>query len=301
MNYDVGSAHPQGEGHWRTPRNLAILRTVVSIVIPAHNEERVLARLLSALDDGALSDAEVVVVANGCTDRTADVARTFSVKVVETPVPSKVRALALGDAQVSSFPRLYVDGDVVLSGVAARALCDALRGGIHAAGPSRDVPMSGTSAAVRWYYDIWERLEGTRDELYGRGVLAVDEVGHQRLIPWRETMSDDLMIAMSFGTDERRVVTEASVLIVPPRNYRFLLRRRVRAMTGNQLIRHDVVRPLRQPPSAGPSLIRLAGREPRLIPRVVFFLATAVLAKTRGAAAARQPSRIWLRDDSSRF
>ncbi|MPV48515.1 glycosyltransferase [Pseudactinotalea sp. HY160] len=271
---------------------------MVSIVIPAHDEERVLARLLDALGGGEVPGVEIVVVANGCTDRTADVARRYPVVLVETPVPSKIRALALGDARASSFPRLYVDGDVVLGIADVRALCGALGGEVHAAGPTRFVPMTGASLPVRWYYDVWQRLDGTRAELYGRGVLAVDRAGHERVSPWREAMSDDLMIAMSFAPAERRVVPGATVVIMPPRTYRNLLRRRVRAMTGNRQLAHDGGAHLRRPAPPGPALRRLAAAEPRLIPRIALFLATAAIAKARGVVAARRSGQTWLRDDS---
>ncbi len=41
-----------------------------SVVIPAHNEEHVIGRCLDRLAQSASSELEVVVVANGCTDRT---------------------------------------------------------------------------------------------------------------------------------------------------------------------------------------------------------------------------------------
>ena len=273
---------------------------MVSIVIPAHNEERVLARLLDALGAGREPGVEIVVVANGCTDTTAEIARQYPVTVVETPVASKINALALGDDHVESFPRLYIDGDVVLSIAGVRALCAALTRGIHATGPIRRVPMTNASLLVRWYYDIWLRLDSTRHELYGRGVLAVDKPGHDRVTPWRETMSDDLMIAMSFAASERRVVTGAEVVILPPRSYRFLLRRRIRAMTGNRLLAADGVDNLRRPQPPGPTLLRLAVRKPWLTPKIALFLTTAVIAKIGGLIAAHRPTRRWLRDDSSR-
>jgi len=52
----------------------------VSIAIPAYNEEKTIRRLLGALLDQQTREArilEVVVVASGCTDETADVAREF--------------------------------------------------------------------------------------------------------------------------------------------------------------------------------------------------------------------------------
>src|SRR5690625_4563324 len=154
------------------------------VVVPAHNEERVLPRLLTGLLERAeLGELEVIVVANGCTDRTADAAREVpGVEVIETPVASKGHALGLGDDAASAFPRLYVDADVELGLGDVRALAEALRQpGILAAGPVRTIPMDGVATAVRWYYDVWQRLPGVADDLFGRGVIAVSTTGHARL------------------------------------------------------------------------------------------------------------------------
>ena len=59
-----------------------------SVVIPAHDEERGIARTLRSLEGGfAPGDLEIVVVCNGCTDRTAETVRaTFPhVRVLEIP------------------------------------------------------------------------------------------------------------------------------------------------------------------------------------------------------------------------
>ena len=60
----------------------------ISVVIAAHNEEDVVGRCLDALLRSARSnELEVAVVCNGCTDRTAEVAREYGngVRVIETP------------------------------------------------------------------------------------------------------------------------------------------------------------------------------------------------------------------------
>jgi glycosyltransferase involved in cell wall biosynthesis len=46
----------------------------ISIIIPAHNEQDYLAATLAALNRQDYPEYEIVVVANGCTDRTAEVA-----------------------------------------------------------------------------------------------------------------------------------------------------------------------------------------------------------------------------------
>ena len=91
---------------------------MVSIVIPAHNEEATIGRCLDRLlCVGADASMQIIVSCNGCKDRTADVARKFGdrVTVVETDVASKVHAMNLGDDVAQGFPRFYMDADVVLA------------------------------------------------------------------------------------------------------------------------------------------------------------------------------------------
>ena len=94
----------------------------MSVVIPAHDEERVLPRLLASLADPRL---EVIVVANGCRDATADIARTAGVRVVELAEGSKVAALDAGDEAATLFPRAYLDADIqILAKTLAKALAN---------------------------------------------------------------------------------------------------------------------------------------------------------------------------------
>lgn len=54
----------------------------LSVIIPAHNEEKYIGKTLAKMP----SEAEVIVVCNGCTDRTFDEAQKFeNVKVFNIP------------------------------------------------------------------------------------------------------------------------------------------------------------------------------------------------------------------------
>ncbi|MEM7785415.1 MAG: glycosyltransferase, partial [Planctomycetota bacterium] len=58
----------------------------ISFVIPAHNEANFIGPTLTALTDTVEElnlDSEIIVVADGCTDSTVDIARGFECKVVE--------------------------------------------------------------------------------------------------------------------------------------------------------------------------------------------------------------------------
>jgi len=124
-----------------------------SVVIAALKKQRVIARTLDTLLAGAEPNAaEVIVVCNGCTDKTAETVRQTGhpVHVIETDVPSKVHALNLGDAAASTFPRIYMDGDVYLTWESARALASRLEAGdVLAASPMVHMDLTDCSWPVR--------------------------------------------------------------------------------------------------------------------------------------------------------
>lgn len=98
---------------------------MISIVVPAHNESSVIGRTLGAwVNQADPGELEVIVVCNGCSDNTAEIARRFgrTVRVIESDVASKSHALNLGDAAAVGFPRIYADADIILTVGAIRAL-----------------------------------------------------------------------------------------------------------------------------------------------------------------------------------
>ncbi|MCX4631837.1 MULTISPECIES: glycosyltransferase [unclassified Streptomyces] len=288
---------------------------MTSIVIPAHNEGRVIGRLLDALlADTPASGPDIVVVCNGCTDDTAAVAgaRGPRVRVVEIPTPSKYTALRIGDEHARGFPRLYVDADVEFGAAGVRALALALAAGpeLLAAAPGRDIPLSGCAWPVRAYYRVWQRLPAVREGLFGRGVIAVSEPGHARIAALPPLMADDLAASLAFAPEERRVVEAARVVVHPPRTWGDLIRRRVRAATSSaELERFQAAEAAgstegAHAPSArtGTGDLRALLRDrPSLLPGVVVFV-VAALAARRGARKAIRTGDFstWLRDESSR-
>jgi glycosyltransferase involved in cell wall biosynthesis len=282
---------------------------MVSVVIPAHDEAAVIGRLLARLqpmvtEGGDRSpELEVVVVCNGCTDDTAAVAAAFtSVRVIETPVPSKREALRLGDAAVTGFPRFYIDADVEIDRVGVLALAAAMRSGrALAAAPRRRIPRDGTSRWVRWYYDVWEELPGVRDGIFGRGVIGLSEQGFARISTLPLLMSDDLAMSSAFSDAERQVVNAAVVTVHPPKTWADLIRRRSRVATGTSQAYADDNGLISDSRTGAADLIGLCRRRPGLALRMPVFLAAAILARRAARRAIRQGDfSTWQRDDSSR-
>jgi hypothetical protein len=281
---------------------------MVAVIVPAHNEAAVIGRLLSGLTPESgreqLPDLDVIVVANGCTDDTARVAAAFGppVRVLSIPEPSKRAALLAGDAVTASYPRVYVDADIEIRLAAIHALVEALaQPGIMAAGPERVLAVAGRPWPVRWYYDVWSRLPEVQAGLFGRGVIALSEAGHQRVTGLPALQADDLAASLAFGPAERAIVPGARAVIQAPLTTADLLRRRIRVATGVAQVELTEGAPSSTARTSTATLVALAARQPSLAPKIAVFLGMAVLAR-RGArrAVRRGDFTTWLRDESSR-
>lgn len=206
---------------------------LVSVVIPAHGEQLVLGRCLSALAD---DEFDVIVVANACTDDTAGVARAAGVRVVETAVAGKANALNLGDAECRGFPRLYLDADIELTAAGVRDLVKALTmDGVLAVAPAPRTDLSGSSWAVRRFHVVLQRLMGERAGFSGAGAYLLSEAAHDRVFPMpRGLIADDALVHRSFDVTERAVVDAVSVTVRAPRTVPALIRRRARVRLGNR-------------------------------------------------------------------
>ena len=207
-----------------------------SVVIPAHNEESVLARGLTTLLHGAEpGELEVIVVANACNDATASVARAQGVRVIETPIPGKPNALRLGDEAASTFPRLYLDADVDVDIDSVRALVDTLaRPGVLATSPVPHFDLTGVRRSARRLHKVHDVLMADRRGLAGAGAYCLNESGHARVTPFPDVISDDGFVHRSFPTGEQVVTTDASSVVRPAATFGAVLRRRVRVRQGNQ-------------------------------------------------------------------
>jgi glycosyltransferase involved in cell wall biosynthesis len=273
----------------------------MSVVVPAHDEENVIAANLAALTAGAApGELDVVVVCNGCTDRTAELARSVpGVRVAELAEPGKPGAMRHGDAMTDVFPRLYLDADVRLDTESARRLAAAVsEPGLLAAGPARRFDLSRSAWSVRAYYRLWEALPEVSTGLFGRGVIAISEPGYARLRSVPDARSDDLAVHLAFAAGERRIVPEAAADIRPPRTRADLFRRRVRALQGSRELQGSGSATARAGTSVG-DLVALVRRRPGLAVAAPVFLAYGIAARLK-VRYGRFDRSTWLRDESSR-
>ena len=277
----------------------------LSVVVPAHQEEAVIGRCLDALAaQVSPGEAEVVVVANGCTDRTAVVAREHPSRprVVELATGSKSAALNVGDASVSAFPRVYLDADIVLGPGAVAALVDVLAAGaVCAAAPTPRFETAGRPWLVRAYYRAWQRLPFLNDEPIGNGVYALSGQGRGRFTDFPKIIADDLYVLRLFTRGERRAVRDVHFVVEAPRRVRDLLGVRTRAYLGAaELTAWSGGRLAGEQGARSRSAGRLV-QTPADVPDALAFCLVSLIAAARaGRRLRRGDTATWDRDGSTR-
>ena len=278
---------------------------MISVIIPAHNEAAVIGRCLDALTKSAGHDEiEIVVVCNGCSDRTAEVAREFedNVRVVETPVASKVHALNLGDAAARCFPRFYLDADVVVTGTDLRRMATELdSGNAPAIAPLPKFDVDGCSWFVRAYYDIHQRLPAYLEGIGGSGVYGLSETGRRRFDRFPEVTADDGFVRLQFAVHERRTLQECRSTVVAPGNLRELIAIKARSYSGTMELQR------RYPQlfaanlgKANKAALRGLMIRPWLWPQLGAYTWVKLMARRRARKTRADGRRLWERDESSR-
>ena len=280
----------------------AAFTATASIVIPAHNEAAVIARCLSELAPSIeAGEFDVVVVCNGCTDETAEIARGFPrITVLELELASKAAALRAAEAMTTVIPRIYLDSDVVLPVGAARAVVAMLTDGATlACRPRIRYDFSDASWPVRRYYAARTRLPSVMSSLWGAGVYATSAVGRARFDQFPDVVADDLWVDSLYERSDILISPGPPVSVVTPRRAADLLKILRRAQRG----KIDAAgRPVAGGADRGTSgvrseLVALARSRPSATVDAAVYAVFAVLSRI---TASRATSSEWERDDSSR-
>jgi glycosyltransferase involved in cell wall biosynthesis len=190
---------------------------VLSVIIPASNEEYYIARCLDALippgaPQGALRPVEVIVVANACVDDTVGVARRYTsraqacgwkLEVLDVETGGKLNALNVGDRLASGDARVYMDADVVAGPSLLNQLGDVLDRPDPAYASGRLVVSRAANWVTRAYARFWCRLPFVTDGVPGCGVYAVNASGRARWKTFPDIISDDTFVRLQFAPNER--------------------------------------------------------------------------------------------------
>lgn len=127
-------------------RIVPVRTPTISVIIPAHNEEAYLERTLSAIRRQNYGAFEVLVIANGCNDRTVGVARDHCDRLVVLSQKSLGIARNLGARLARGELLVFLDADTSLEPMALRRIAQDFTPG-DAAGTTKGRPQNN-----RWAY-----------------------------------------------------------------------------------------------------------------------------------------------------
>jgi glycosyltransferase involved in cell wall biosynthesis len=272
-----------------------------AVIVPAYNEAAVIRRNLAPLSQAAIDGSiELVVVCNGCTDGTADVARSVpGVRVLELEQGSKPAALNAGDEAATLWPRLYLDADIQISLRAVLAVLDRLaQGDVMVARPVVRYDSDGASALVRSYYRASRPISEHEHAMWGAGVYGLSAQGHQRFGHFPLVTGDDLYVDAQFDIDEKAVVLTDPAVVTTPTDAKSLMailrrsRRGTVELSAGGQGRDALVRDTSR--ATAVSVMR-GVRGPRSAVDAAVYIGMALAKRWTGGRAQR-----WERDESSR-
>ena len=186
----------------------------LTVIVPASNEQVLIGPCLDALGASEWDRAEsvrVIVVANGCRDDTAGVARGracafasrgWSLSVIECAEGGKPGALNAGDAAAADGVRVYLDADVTVAPALLQALAEALETQAPRYASGR-VQIAARGALSRAYARTWRRVPFMARGVPGCGLFAVNPAGRARWGAFPRIISDDTFVRLCFAPEER--------------------------------------------------------------------------------------------------
>ncbi|MBJ2152336.1 glycosyltransferase family 2 protein [Paracoccus sp. IB05] len=183
----------------------------LSVIIPASNEAAWIGPCLAAVfaSDPVPGGAEVIVVANGCRDRTAEIARAVPVPagwemtVLDLAEGSKPGALNAGGAVARGRVLAWLDADCLVSPGVMAGLVAALAGprALYA-GATPQIPRA-KSWFTRAYARFWQQLPFAQSTAPGYGLYATNPEGRARWGEFPRLISDDTFVRLRFEPEER--------------------------------------------------------------------------------------------------
>lgn len=222
------------------------------IVVPAHDEEKGLAATIANLRslDYPPHLFDIVVVADNCTDRTAEVAKGFGVRCLERSDPARrgkgyALAFAFDALLKDDFDAMVVvDADNVMSANFLLAMDVRLHCG-QSVIQSRNTVKNPLENALTWMLAVGNAIENTLYSLgkenlnlscplRGTGMCLSSTM--LRRMPWKaSSVAEDTEYGLSLiGKGERvHFAPEAEVLSDAPVNVEMLAAQRIRWASGN--------------------------------------------------------------------
>jgi peptidoglycan-N-acetylglucosamine deacetylase len=90
------------------------LKEKISVIIPARNEEKYIESCINSVKSQDFTEYEIIVVDNGSTDKTAEIAKNLGARVVPEPTAGLPKARETGRIVANADLLVYLDADMII-------------------------------------------------------------------------------------------------------------------------------------------------------------------------------------------
>ena len=277
-----------------------------TVIIPAHNEAHSITACLKALGSGKNQSFQIVVICNGCTDKTEEVIKNEfpQVCVFNLPQASKSLAIRFAESKNPGFPRVYMDADILFN---EDLISEFIRNIEEQDEDFLTIPKSHaltkkSSVLVKKYYEAWYSTKYVKQFGFGSGVYALSESARSRFNEWPELIADDGFVRTQFGAKEIKVLNQVMVLVTAPKTLIQLIKIKARSKLGNlqlrDYLRHQTV--LKKYENQEDHVVEIHSEKRSLAQYFSYFLVNSC-ALVYAKLLYRKGDFSWLRDESSRL
>ena len=156
---------------------------MISFIVPAHDEERLLGRTLVAIHDAAAGIGqpyEVIVVDDASVDLTSAIAAQHGARIERVEYRQISRTRNAGARLASGDPLIFVDADTVISSRVLRGTMEALQRG--AVGGGALITADGSKRAHRAVDATGQNARRRREQFFGLQISGPLLTGHPATI-----------------------------------------------------------------------------------------------------------------------
>lgn len=275
---------------------------MLTVIIPAYNEEKCIERTLSELTCFSILEVEVIVLPNGCTDNTAEFVRAKfpSFKVVELDTGSKILAINKG-LEIAQFEHVLIqDADVTVSTESIRSILKFIENEQYLfASPNTEIVQDG-SLLVNMYYSFLKLTPAYQVGMVNSGAYLISPQARNILGAFPQVIADDGYVKGILGSANLTTIPSCYSVVMSPRTIWSLIKIKTRSKLGNMELNKKFTSPTTGGNSFS-SLFKIAIKEKALL-RFLVYATVISIATFRAKLQIKKLKTVkWERDESTRI
>lgn len=274
---------------------------MLTVVIPAYNEESCIINTLKNYDFEFNIEIQVIVVANGCVDNTANVVKEkFNrFQVVELFEGSKIAAINKGLSEARYDHILIQDADVLIDRSSILELLKFIESEEYLyASPIAKVTVKG-GVLIKSYYKFLKKTPAFAKGMVNSGAYLLSKHAVKKLGKFPRVIADDGYVKGTLGPENLRNICGCYSFVKSPEDIWSLIKIKTRSKLGNiELAKH------KQSPSRGENhfkaLLRIAISQRVIFSFLVYCLVTGLTFCRAKYQVNKGKELAWERDESTR-